>query len=87
MQHNSLFQQCVSDIPENVRKQMDWSFAISDKIDSAMKAQSMSKEELASRMHTRPSTVAKWLRGDCHMSVATLALLSTILQTDMVMIP
>lgn len=34
MNANELFKSCISDIPNDVRKQVDMSFALSDKIDA-----------------------------------------------------
>ena len=86
MNANELFKSCISDIPNDVRKQVDMSFALSDKIDAILKEKGMSQTELAKRMGKRKSEVSKWLCGTHNFTLSTSAKISDVLGCDLIKI-
>lgn len=81
-----LFNECLSEVPEDLKKQVDLSFAISDKIDSILKERGMSRQEFASVMGKNKSEISKWLCGTHNFTIGTLAKISTALGCDLISI-
>ena len=47
MKTNALFQSCLSEVSEDVKAEIDLSFAIVDRIDAILKEKGMTQRELA----------------------------------------
>lgn len=47
MKTSSLFQQALSEVPKDLKIQIDLSFAIADKLDALLKEKGMSQKEFA----------------------------------------
>ena len=78
----NMLQKMITQVPSDTKKQYDYSFDLSDRIDEQMKAQGISRRELARRMGKRPSEVTRWISGQHNFTLATIAKLSVALNHD-----
>jgi ribosome-binding protein aMBF1 (putative translation factor) len=81
-----LLQDMIAAVPEEMKKQYDYSFAISDRLDAILKERGISQKELARMTGKRPSDVKSWLTGTHNFSLSTIAKLSTALNYDFLQI-
>ena len=86
MSTNSLFREELAKIPQDVRKQVDMSWAIADKIDALLKAKGMSQKEFAHIMGKTEPEVSRWLCGTHNFTLRTLAKISVVLGEDVIKI-
>ena len=77
-----LMQQIIASTPEDMKKQLDYSFDLSDRIDEQMKAKGVSKKQLAELTGKSPSEVTRWLSGQHNFTLATIAKISVALEHD-----
>ena len=77
-----LMQQIIASTPEDMKKQLDYSFDLSDRIDEQMKAKGVSKKQLAELTGKSPSEVTRWLSGQHNFTLATIAKISVALDHD-----
>lgn len=75
-------QQIIASTPEDMKKQLDYSFDLSDRIDEQMKAKGVSKKQLAELTGKSPSEVTRWLSGQHNFTLATIAKISVALDHD-----
>lgn len=64
-------------IPDSITKEIDLSFAISDRIFTLMQERGLSKKQFADSLGKRPCEITKWLSGQHNFTIATLAKLSS----------
>jgi len=64
-------------VPQNIKEEIDLSFAISNKINALMQERGLSKKQFAEQIGKRPSEITRWLSGQHNFTVSTLAMLST----------
>lgn len=86
MSTNSLFREELAKIPPDVRKQVDMSWAIADKIDTLLKAKGMSQKEFAHLIGKTEPEVSRWLGGTHNFTLRTLAKISVVLGEDVIKI-
>lgn len=86
MSTKSLFREELAKIPPDVRKQVDMSWAIADKIDALLKAKGMSQKEFAHLMGKTEPEVSRWLGGTHNFTLRTLAKISVVLGEDVIRI-
>lgn len=86
MSTNSLFREELAKIPQDVRKQIDMSWAIADKIDALLRAKGMSQKEFAHLMGKTEPEVSRWLGGTHNFTLRTLAKISVVLGEDVIKI-
>ena len=78
----NMLQDLIASVPAETKKQYDYSFAISDKLDAILKERGISQRELARMTGKRPSEITRWLAGTHNFTLATIAKLSTALDHD-----
>ena len=86
MSTNSLFREELAKIPADVRKQVDLSWAIADKIDALLKKKGMSQKEFAHLMGKTEPEVSRWVGGTHNFTIRTLAKISVVLGEDLITI-
>ena len=86
MNTNSHFREELAKIPPDVRKQVDMSWAIADKIDALLKAKGMSQKEFAHLMGKTEPEVSRWLGGTHNFTLRTLAKISVVFGKDVIKI-
>ena len=84
MSASSMFQKELAKIPAEVKKQVDMSWAIADKIDSLLKARGLSQKEFAHLMGKTEPEVSRWVGGTHNFTLRTLAKISTVLGEDVI---
>ena len=84
MNTNELVNQSVAEISEEVRKEMELSYAISERIDSLLKERGLTQKQFAKMVGKTESEVCRWLSGRHNFTIRTLAKISTALGTDII---
>lgn len=79
MKTNALFRDCLSKVPQEVKEEIDLSFAIADRIDAILKEKGMTHRELAGALGKSEAEVSRWLRGTHNFTIRTLAKISSVL--------
>ena len=84
MKHNALFQSCLSDVTNDVKAEVDLSFAIVDKIDLLLKEKGMTQRELAEVLGKKEAEVSRWMRGTHNFTIRTHSKISNVLGTQII---
>ena len=84
---DSTFEKMVAQVPAEIKKEVDLSFAIAKRLDSLISKRGLSKKEFAEAIGKRPSEVTKWLSGQHNFTIRTLAMLSAFFDESMITIP
>lgn len=84
MSANSMFREELARIPAEMKKQVDMSWAIADKIDSLLKERGLSQKEFAHLMGKTEPEVSRWVGGTHNFTLRTLAKISTVLGEDVI---
>ena len=71
------YREMVSQVPPEIKEEINLSFAISNKIDWFMRERGLSKKQFAEQLGKRPSEITRWLSGQHNFTVSTLAMLSS----------
>lgn len=79
-----LFREAVSNVPEDVRLETDWSFAISDKIADALEKKGMTQKMFAKQIGKTETEVSLWLSGTHNFTLRTIAKISSVLGTNII---
>lgn len=79
-----ILQQALADIPDDVRREVNLSFAIADRIADLLAQQGMTQKALARKMGKTEPEVSAWLTGRHNFTLRTLARISSVLGTDIV---
>lgn len=77
-------QDYVNDIPADVKKEVDWSFAIADKIEVTLQEKHISHKELAKRMGKTEAEISRWVGGTHNFTLRTIAKISTAIGVDLI---
>ena len=75
-------QDAIANIPADMKKQLDYSFDLAERIDEQMKAKGLNNKQLAKLTGKSLSTVASWLSGRHNFTLATIAKISVALEHD-----
>ncbi len=86
MSATSLFHDTLAAIPKDVSTQVNWSFAIADKIDARLKELGITRKEFARRMGTSEAEVSRWLGGTHNFTLRTLSRISAALGISLIQI-
>ena len=84
MKTNALFQSCLSEVTEDVKAEIDLSFAIVDRIDALLREKGMTQRELAEALGKNEAEISRWMRGTHNFTIRTLARISNVLGTPIV---
>ena len=79
MKRNDLFHSQLEKISPAVKREMDWSREIVDKIDEILKRENISQRELAERIGCNETQITRWTRGFPNFPLSSLAKLSEAL--------
>lgn len=82
----ALFDECMSQVPNEVRMELDMSFALADKIDMILKEKNISQKQLAKRMGKTEAEVSRWLGGTHNFTLRTIAKISDALGVKLLVI-
>lgn len=79
-----LFDECLANIPNDVKIELDMSFAIADKIDTILKEKNISQKELAKLMGKTEAEISRWLGGTHNFTLRTIAKISNALGINLI---
>ena len=74
-----LFDECLASVSNDVKMELDKSFAIADKIDMILREKNISQKQLAKRMGKTEAEVSRWLGGTHNFTLRTIAKISDAL--------
>ena len=74
MKTSALFQQALSEVPNDLKIQIDLSFAISDKLVGILEERGMSQKEFARMVGKTETEVSRWLGGTHNFTLKTIAM-------------
>ena len=77
-------QDYLNDITPDVKKEVDWSFAIADKIESALQEKNISHKEFAKLMGKSESEISRWVGGTHNFTLRTIAKISAAIGMDLI---
>jgi len=79
-----LFKGVVNETPEYIKKRVNWSFLISDKINNTLKKQGMTQKEFANLVGCSEAEVSRWVGGTHNFTLSTIARISESLGTSLI---
>ena len=79
MKTTTMFRDAVAQIPNDVRIEVDLSFAIADKIDAILKQKGMTQKEFARKMGKTEAEGSRWVGGTHNFTLRTIAKISDVL--------
>lgn len=82
--NSPILQQALADIPDDVRREVNLSYAIADRIADLLAQQGMTQKALARKMGKTEPEVSAWLTGRHNFTLRTLARISSVLGADIV---
>ena len=80
----TLFNESLAKVPEDLRMEISWSFAISDKIVEALESKGMTQKMLAKKMGKSETEVSRWLSGTHNFTLRTLSKISKVLDVNLI---
>lgn len=75
----ALFDECLANVPADVKMELDMSFALADKIDMILREKNISQKQLAKQMGKTEAEVSRWLGGTHNFTLRTIAKISEAL--------
>lgn len=84
MNITDIFREEVSKISPDVQKQIDLSFAISDKIAAYLEENKMTQKQFAKMVGCSEPDVCKWLGGTHNFTLKTIARISVAIGKDLI---
>ena len=81
---NAEFNQMVSQVPPEVKQEIDFEVDISNRINSLMKKHHLTKLEFARKLGKRPSEITKWLSGQHNFTLRTISMLTTFFKEQII---
>ena len=84
METSKIISDAVRSIPLEIKKEVSFKFAVSDKIDRLMKEKGMTQKELARKMGKTEAEVSVWLTGRHNFTLRTLAEISVFFEEDLI---
>lgn len=74
-----LFDECLATVHNDVKMELDMSFALADKIDIILREKNISQKQLAKKMGKTEAEVSRWLGGTHNFTLRTIAKISDAL--------
>ena len=84
MKTNRIMDEIRSSISPEMKKQMELSVAIANRIYNIIEANGMSQKEFARLMGKTETEVSRWLSGTHNMTIATICKISDALEEDII---
>lgn len=74
-----LFDESLATVKNDVKMELDMSFALADKIDMILREKNISQKQLAKKMGKTEAEVSRWLGGTHNFTLRTIAKISDAL--------
>ncbi len=71
-----LFDECLATVQNDVKMELDMSFALADKIDVIIREKNINQKQLAKIMGKTEAEVSRWLGGTHNFTLRTIAKIS-----------
>ena len=84
MNPTKMFQDALKEIPEDVKKEVDWSFAIANKLEKILNERNLTHKEWAARIGKTEAEVSRWVSGTHNFTLRTLSKISVALGEDLI---
>ncbi len=84
MKTNMIMDEIRSNIPPEMKLQMEMSVAIANRIYEMLDARGMTQKDLARKLGKTETEVSRWLSGTHNMTLSTICKISTALEADVV---
>lgn len=81
-----LFDECLATVSNDVKMELDMSFALADKIDMILREKNISQKQLAKKMGKTEAEVSRWLGGTHNFTLRTIAKISDALGVKLLII-
>ena len=81
---SSIYRKSLYKIPNELKVQIDLSFAIADKIASVLKERGMANKEFAKLVGKTEAEVSRWLGGTHNFTLKTIARISSALGCEII---
>ncbi len=72
----SSFEEMAKSVPQEIQKEVEMEFAISNRIYELMKSRGLSQTEFAQAIGKRPCEITKWLSGQHNFTLRTISSIS-----------
>lgn len=73
MKRSSIIEARRAKVPQDVRKKVDLSFLIVDRIHTVLEQQGLRQKDLASMLNKNESEISKWMRGTHNFTIDTIS--------------
>lgn len=77
-----LFDECFATVQNDVKMELDMSFALAYKIDMILREKNISQKQLAKKMGKTEAEVSRWLGGTHNFTLRTIAKISDALDVN-----
>ena len=84
MRPANIYQEAINNIPLEVQKETELTFAVSDRIHQLMTKQGITQKGLAKKMGKTETEISLWLSGQHNFTLKTLARISAVLGEDLI---
>lgn len=78
-----LFDECLATVSNDVKLELDMSFALADKIDMILREKNISQKQLAKKMGKTEAEVSRWLGGTHNFTIRTITKISDALGVNL----
>ena len=85
MKTNSIMDDIRHATPAEVSKQVDFSYAIANRVLELIEGKGMSQRDLARAIGKSETEVSRWLSGTHNLTLATIAKMAVALDDDIIM--
>lgn len=70
--------------PSDVKRQVDLSLQIADRIDAILRRKGLQQKDLADRLGKTESEISKWMRGTHNFTIQTISKIETALEEQLI---
>lgn len=79
MKRNSIMEKCRELITPDIKRSVDLSVYVSDRIFDILEKQSMSQRDLAGKLGKSEAEISKWMKGTHNFTLSTIAKIEAVL--------
>lgn len=87
MKTNRILQAIREETSPEMKKQMELSVAIANRIYDLLEQRGLSQKEFARMLGKTETEVSRWLSGMHNLTIGTIAKISAVLEEDIVVVP
>ena len=73
MKRSSIIEDRRKKVPEEIRREVETSFLIVDRIHEILQAKGLRQKDLAALMGKKESEISKWMRGTHNFTIETIS--------------